>query len=98
MQFPWDDWIPGVLCKSQVIELCKQGFINGVDPSGPAIDHSSVDLSLSANAFKMREGSVKPSYTDYDLILRNKELSEKIEPTNGIFTLLPKFTYVFQLR
>jgi dCTP deaminase len=98
MQFPWDDWIPGVLCRSQVVELCKQGFINGVDTSGSAIDHSSVDLSLSANAFKMREGSVKPSYTDYELILKDRKLSEKIEPANGVFTLLPKFTYVFQLH
>lgn len=100
MQNPWDGWIPGVLNKSQVEELCKQGFITGVDPSWKAIDLSSIDLSLSDTAFEMKEGSVKPSgQFDYDHLLQDGRLADKLLLGNdGAYLLKNKMTYVFKLQ
>lgn len=100
MAGPWDDWIPGVLNRSQVRKLCEQQYIERVDKSYKAIGHSSIDLSLSESAYRMTQGSVKPSAsTSYESILRDSELTEE-HPANGddTFTLKAKETYVFKLR
>ncbi len=97
MQFPWDDWIPGALNKAQVEVLCKSGHVTGVDPSGKAIDLSSIDLSLSDTAFEMIEGSVKPSGTsDYEHLLLGAKLAREFKPSaDGVYHLRAKSTYVF---
>lgn len=95
---PWEGWIPGVLSDSQVGELCKLGFIQGVENQEEALGYSSFDLSLSAIAFQMNDGSVKPSHLDYEDVLRDRKLAKEFPPTDGVFTLAAKTTYVFKLR
>jgi hypothetical protein len=50
MRLPWSDWIPGVLSKRQVLELCHQGYLIQTG-SEPSVDHSSIDLHLSDEGF-----------------------------------------------
>jgi len=97
---PWEEWIPGVLNKSQVQRLCNEGYITGVDTAGKAVDLSSIDLSLSDTAFEMKDGSVKPSgQFDYDHLLQNAKLARKLEPgADGAYLLQSKATYVFKLQ
>ena len=99
MSFPWDGWVPGVLNKRQMKELLDGGFIT-FSGSEPALDHSSIDLSLSNEAFEMKHGSVKPSDTPYDWFITKKtKLAEQLEPSSdGSFELTKKKTYVFRLR
>ena len=69
MSEPWKDWIPGVLSKKQVQELCKEEFIKNVKDwdskkrENP-IDHSSIDLTLSKEGYEMVNGSIKPTKQD----------------------------------
>jgi len=95
---PWAGWIPGVLSKSQIKELWTKGFIMG---SGvPDLDQSSIDLSLSDEAFKMAKGSVKPpgDYA-YNWFIEHEGLGQRIEPPgDGVFKLDAKETYVFKLN
>lgn len=58
---PWRQWIPGVLSKDQMDILCKEGYIKGVTDRQNAIDHSSIDLCLTDECWRMLRGSVKPS-------------------------------------
>ena len=100
MQFPWTDWIPGVLNKEQLRQLCQEGFVTGVNKPDEAIDLSSINLSLSEDGFEMREGSIKPSsHPQYEHLLTNKILAKKLDPSeDGSFLLSAKCTYVFKLR
>ena len=100
MQFPWNDWIPGVLNRAQIETLCKSGYVTGVEASGKTIDLSSIDLSLSDTAFEMTEGSVKPSGTsDYEHLLLGGRLAKELKPSvDRIYQLRAKSTYVFKLR
>jgi len=96
---PWDEWIPGVLNKSQVLQLCDLGYITGVETPSEAVDLSSIDLSLSDQAFEMKDGSVKPGPSDYDHLLRNRKLAKKLDSeSDGSFLLKSKATYVFKLH
>ena len=97
MSEPWKDWIPGVLSKSQVKELCTSDFIRGVED--PKIDHSSIDLHLKDEAYHMVGGSVKPFGPRYEQILKEEEFAEHQEQDeDGGFTLNAKNTYVFELH
>jgi len=99
MSDPWDEWVPGVLNKSQMKKLLDGGFIR-FGGSEPALDHSSLDVSLANEAYEMKHGSVKPSVTPYDWFITQKtKLAIQLTPgPDGIYELSKKKTYVFRLR
>lgn len=98
MEHPWRDWIPGVLRKSQIKELWDKGFIQG--EGAPNLDQSSIDLSLSNEAFKMTNGSVKPpGESGYTWFIERENLGKRLESSSdGTFKLDAKETYVFKLK
>lgn len=107
MNEPWKDWIPGVLSKEQVQELCKEEFIKNVKDwdskkkrENP-IDHSSIDLTLSKEGYEMVNGSIKPTKQDAykRTILENPDYAKVHDAeSDGIFLLENKHTYVFALN
>ena len=100
MSEPWEDWIPGVLSKEQVRKLCDAQHIKNVENLDEVIDHSSVDLTLSGEGYKMVNGSIKPGGFEYrTTILENTEYAIEFKPDrNGIFELEKGCTYLFCLR
>jgi dCTP deaminase len=101
MEGPWNDWIPGVLNRDQIKELCEEGLIAVEGSPDRALDESSIDLSPGGEAFRMKEGSVKPSgsHRPYSWFLKKKELAERLSPSgDGTYTLKVRETYVFKLR
>jgi dCTP deaminase len=98
MAFPWDKWVPGVLNKHQMRQLLREEFIT-CDGSPPRLDHSSMDLSLSADAYEMKMGSVKPSEPPYNRFITSGKLAKKLDPlSDGTFELRKHTTYVFRLQ
>lgn len=100
MRSPWDEWVPGVLNKRQMKQLLDDGYILYRDKE-PALDHSSLDLSLSDEAYEMKHGSVKPAGThDYNWFIEKKtKLAKELKPgADGSFELTRKTTYVFKLQ
>lgn len=102
MTQPWRDWIPGVLNKDQMRELAGEGLIT-MTPSASIealLDESSLDLTLSDQAFQMVHGSVKPnSLYPYSSFLDDTDLAESLAPDkDGSFHLRAKQTYIFRLR
>jgi deoxycytidine triphosphate deaminase len=99
MNGPWKDWIPGVLCKRQVEELCEV-YIEGVEDVTNAVGYSSIDLTLSDEGYEMITGSIKPAGIDYTIaILENRDYARRIDgDQDGIFTLSTGKTYVFRLN
>ncbi|HEA64670.1 MAG TPA: hypothetical protein ENI02_00800 [Candidatus Aminicenantes bacterium] len=104
---PWKDWIPGVLSKEQVQELCKEECIKNVKnwdskkKGENPIDHSSIDLTLSEEGYKMVNGSIKPTKQDAykRTILQNPDYAEVHDTeSDGRFLLEKKHTYVFALN
>lgn len=100
MAAPWTSWIPGVLKKSQIKELWDNGLIMGEGPPDKALDQSSIDLTLSDEAYKMAKGSVKPPGSfAYNWFIDHEKLGHRIPPSaDGSFKLDAKETYVFKLR
>ena len=101
LKYPWQDWIPGVLNKSQVTELCDEGIITVEGPLESILDHSSIDLTLSDDGFRMSKGSVKPSPAHpYQWFLNKKRgLAEQLSAaSDGTYELAARETYVFKLR
>lgn len=101
MEEPWDGWIPGVLNRNQMKELCeREHFVLNVPFNRKLIDESSIDLHLTADAYRMVNGSVKPSRESrYSYFLKQPHLAEKMNVTSNRATLLKaKSTYVFLLR
>ena len=103
MPSPWDKWVPGVLNKNQMKELLDGGFITS--SSEPELDHSSMDLALSAEGFQMTHGSMKPSTNaserPYDWFITQKtKLARKLDKTesDGSIKLTKRSTYVFRLQ
>jgi len=99
MAEPWKEWIPGVLSKKQVEELCGQYIENVTDPAN-AIGYSSIDLTLSDEGYEMLTGSIKPAGINYRrTILENRDYAKKLDADNdGIFNLSRGKTYVFCLN
>ncbi len=97
---PWKEWIPGVLSKNQVEQLCKESYISNYSDSGPQIDYSSIDLHLSNEGYGMIEGAIKPSGPRYNHILnKNMKLARKLsKDENGYFLLKSKETYIFKIK
>ena len=98
MDKPWEKWIPGVLNKQQIKQLCEKGLIENL--SDEAIDESSFDLSLSNEGYRMTEGSVKPSsLKSYEWIIKKQGLANPMQPDqDNTYLLKAKKTYVFKLR
>lgn len=100
MEEPWVNWIPGVLNKDQIRVICGNGLIIGKPASELEgdLDDSSIDLSLSDEAFRMVEGSVKPSKKHaYSWLIQSR--GEKLQKSaDETFRLDAKETYVFKLR
>ena len=103
MNEPWKEWIPGVLCKKQVQELCPQGYIEDVadwdsdDLYKNPIDYSAVDLSLTGEAYQMTRGSVKPFGNRYMHFSTTLGLVKRL-PEAEIYELKRANTYLFKLR
>lgn len=97
---PWDDWIPGVLNREQMVELCREGLIIGEESLVGAISKSAIDLSLSEEAYEMTQGSVKPSGAGpYGWFIKQAKLAEQIRSSrDGTFPLGAMKTYVFKLN
>ncbi|HTX37908.1 MAG TPA: 2'-deoxycytidine 5'-triphosphate deaminase [Bryobacteraceae bacterium] len=97
MRLPWSDWIPGVLSRRQVIELCQQGYLTQTQPK-QSVDHSSIDLHLEEQAWVLPRGSIKPSGRSYLHFVEQHELATKLAPVDGAYVLEPRKTYLFRIR
>ena len=103
MNEPWKHWIPGVLSKNQLKDLCSEGYIEAVadwddDKEGP-IDYSALDLTLTDEGYRMTEGSVKPFGDRYESQIKSQGLIDRLQPDNdGTYTLKATQTYLFKLR
>jgi len=93
-------WIPGVLSKEQLIEIIQDGFISvEEDLLSDALDYSSLDLHLSHEGYRMKEGSIKPCGGRYKSFYENSKLADRLTPdANNEFILAKTETYVFKLK
>lgn len=72
-------------------------MVKGVSIVAP--DYSSLDLHLTAEAYKLNNGSVKPFGRQYLWALTNSTLATRIEPdARGDFQLAPRHTYLFRVK
>jgi dCTP deaminase len=95
-QEPWKDWIPGVLGKRQIVALSKGGYIENANGT---IDQSSLDLTLTSEAYELLEGSVKPFGRPHLHFLTEGNLAKRLEPDQDeVFELTPRKTYLFRLQ
>jgi dCTP deaminase len=99
MGFPWDEWVPGALNKPQMSKLLQGGFIT-CGSSEPALDHSSMDLTLTDEVYEMLKGSVKPSEIGYEWFITKSKLAKRLPASfpDGSFKLEKTKTYVVRLR
>jgi dCTP deaminase len=103
MSEPWKSWIPGVLCKMQVKELCDQGYIEDVhnwdsdNPNMNPIDYSAIDLILTGEGYEMAKGSVKPFGDRYMHFNRTHSLLRSL-PEADSYELKRANTYLFKLK
>lgn len=98
-QEPWRNWVPGVLSKKQVMELCDEDLIRQVEDFENSIDESSIDLTLTDEVYKLCEGSVKPfGEKTYLHTLEKLSLVEKIEPDGEAYILKKSNTYLVKVR
>src|SRR5258708_23686464 len=97
---PWEEWIPGVLHKSQIQELYSNGLIITDKPQALDIGACSIDLKLSSEGYRLKQGSVKPSCDYlYHSILADNRMSERVEASaDESYLLQAKQTYVFRLQ
>ena len=96
---PWRGWIPGVLSKRQVIELCEHDLIRSVDEPEKFVAESSLDLRLSDEVYRLTKGSVKPfSHAPYFDTLRRAQLIKEVQPEGDSFCLRKRNTYLVKLR
>lgn len=91
------DWLPGVLCDKQLLHLFETGVIAGSRPAD--FGKSSIDLTISGEAWKLPFGALKPSadqsYGDQRFVY--PRFFEQLQPSNtGDFVLEPKTTYLFK--
>lgn len=80
MNEPWHDWVPGVLNKKQMQTLLDLGLVT-THTSGIQPDLSSLDLSLSSEAYRMIPGAVKPvGDKPYGWFIKTEHLAEELSP------------------
>jgi dCTP deaminase len=94
---PWRDWIPGVLSKPQILNLCEGGYLTKAGDK-PAVDYSSIDLHLTDEGYVLEGGSVKPSGRDYLHFIEKNKLGTELQPVDGVFLLNRRSTYLFKVR
>jgi dCTP deaminase len=94
----YDQWIPGVLSMRQVKDLIQDGYIEQASPDVNAFDHSSMDLHLTDEGYRLPGGSIKPSGGRY---LHGVSEAGSADPMqrgdDGAFFLEQKKTYIFKL-
>lgn len=62
-------------------------------------DHSSMDLHLSGEGYKMQGGAIKPCGGEYKDFYQNMDLAHELKPNDkGGFDLIKQQTYVFKLQ
>ena len=102
LQHPWANWIPGVLNKQQIKELCDGRYIITEGPvRESALDNSSLDLSLSDEGYWMKAGySVKPSGREpyNSFIQREGSAVRLLQNADKTYILERWKTYVFKLQ
>ena len=100
MKEPWHDWIPGVLNKKQMRALVDKGVITRRGSDDILLGLSSLDLSLSNEAYKMIPGSVKPvGDKPYGWFIKTEHLARELSAdSDGSFFLEAKGTYIFKLN
>lgn len=100
MNEPWNDWVPGVLNRDQMRSLVDEGAVTVAGAVDGLLDESSIDLTLSDDAYKMSHGSVKPvGERNYGWFLSKGDLAKKLSPeADGSFLLPTKGTYIFKIR
>lgn len=101
MSEPWKDWIPGVLSKNQIKQLCQEGYIGNVDhleddEKGP-VDYSAIDLTLTGEGYRMVKGSVKPFGDRYKHLIEQQGLIERL-PEDEAYEFKGTNTYLFKLK
>jgi len=92
-----EDWLPGVLSRDQVLWLSRDGYIEGIE-NEDAVDQSAVDLHITDSAWKLTEGSVKPSGDRYLTQIKKDYLVDPLELRDGRFLLRKRTTYLFKIR
>ncbi len=100
MDKPWAEecWLPGVLSKRQMRKLKETGHLLNIGNFDDAADHSSIDLHLSEEGYKMVRGSIKPCGHNYQVFL-SRPYALRMEPDeDGSFTLQKNNCYVFKLK
>lgn len=99
MEHPWNEWVPGVLNRQQMLKLIRAGYIT-YSGSEPKLGHSSMDLSLSNEGYELLRGSIKPSIEPYSWFIAKKHRLAKVlqKPADDIFQLKRRKTYVFRLQ
>lgn len=94
----YDQWIPGVLSMHQIRELIADDFIANTSSAHGAFDYSSMDLHLTDEAYRLPNGSIKPSGTRYLYHLKQSSSYEKLSLENdGAFLLKRQQTHLFKL-
>jgi dCTP deaminase len=82
--------------------LIDGGYIAGVTKFKKAADYSSIDLTLSDEGYRMKEGCIKPigdPSKPYLRHLQNHTLSERLsKKSGGSFELRSQECYVFKLK
>src|SRR5208283_4897998 len=97
MKVPWKEWIPGALTDKQVRALIQADYIENAQ--APGVDYSSFDLTLDNEGWEMIRGSVKPFGGGFSNFLDTQtDCAKRITAEDGVFSLLPKKTYVFRLK
>lgn len=93
-------WLPGVLSKEQMKALYRIRNIKGGPIGEKAWDYSSVDLTLSDQAWEMIGGSIKPAGGSYYEYLRDSKFAREMSKntSDGCFYLERKRCYVFKLN
>jgi len=95
---PWEEWIPGVLSKAQLMVLCNKNMILNVDNPETTIKASSFDLHLTDEGYEMLQ-SVKPFTEPYLPSVKKLGFIKDIPNREGEYFLLePKHTYVFRIK
>jgi dCTP deaminase len=80
-----------------MLQLCTEGLLTGIES---VVGQASLDLSISGEVYRMKQGSVKPAWGDpYSVFLRNLKLAERIcFDSDRTLTLETKITYVFKVE
>jgi dCTP deaminase len=95
----FDDWIPGVLSREQILELKARNRLQRLSEDPKAIDSSAVDLHLSDEGYELPEGSVKPwGQRSYVTDLESQRLLREHPKNGAVWVLERKRTYLFKLR